>query len=83
MNEDLSNIGFIGAGTILQKGNEVKGLTTAATIWCSAGAGCLAGFGMYTALGIICAIILIINLAFGYVQHIIKKKKEKEETDSE
>jgi len=76
-------IGFIGAGTILQKGNEVKGLTTAATIWCSAGAGCLAGFGMYTPLGIICAIILIINLAFGYVQHQIKKKKEKEGNNSD
>lgn len=72
-------IGFIGAGTILQKGKEVKGLTTAATIWCSAATGCLAGFGMYTELGIVCGIILIINLVFGYIEHRIKKKKKKEE----
>ncbi|TRO64450.1 MgtC/SapB family protein [Christiangramia sabulilitoris] len=72
-------IGFIGAGTILQHGKEVKGLTTAATIWCSAGAGCLAGFGLFIELAILSGIILTINLIFGYVQHRIKKKKEKEE----
>lgn len=75
-------IGFIGAGTILQHGKEVKGLTTAATIWCSAGAGCLAGFGLFIELAIISGIILTINLIFGYVQHKIKKKEErKEDTD--
>ncbi|MCH4822177.1 MgtC/SapB family protein [Gramella lutea] len=70
-------IGFIGAGTILQKGKKVKGLTTAATIWCSAASGCLAGFGMFTELGIVSGIILIINLVFGYIEHKMKKKKKK------
>ncbi len=75
-------IGFIGAGTILEKKNKVKGLTTAATVWCSAGAGCLAGFGLYTELAIVSVIILTINLIFGYVEHkMIKKKKKKEEKD--
>ncbi len=74
-------IGFIGAGTILQHGKEVKGLTTAATIWCSAGAGCLAGFGLFKELAIICGIILTINLIFGYVQHKIEKKKEEEDSE--
>jgi len=72
-------IGFIGAGTILQKGKEVKGLTTAATIWCSAATGCLAGFGMYHELAIVSGIILIINLVFGYIEHKMKKKAKKEE----
>ncbi|MBT8318736.1 MAG: MgtC/SapB family protein [Gramella sp.] len=74
-------IGFIGAGTILQKGEKVKGLTTAATIWCSAGAGCLAGFGLYTELAIISGIILTINLVFGYIEHKMLKKKKKENED--
>lgn len=74
-------IGFIGAGTILQKGAKVKGLTTAATIWCSAGAGCLAGFGLYTELAIIAGIILTINLVFGYIEHKMIKKKKKENQD--
>ena len=76
-------IGFIGAGTILEKGRKVKGLTTAATIWCSAGTGCLAGFGMFTELAIVSAIILIINLIFGYIEHKVKKKNEEEEEEEE
>ncbi|WP_026933193.1 MgtC/SapB family protein [Christiangramia echinicola] len=72
-------IGFIGAGTILQKGRKVKGLTTAATVWCSAATGCLAGFGMYIELAIVSGIILTINLVFGYIEHRMLKKKEKEE----
>ncbi|MFV8225560.1 MgtC/SapB family protein [Christiangramia aquimixticola] len=69
-------IGFIGAGTILQKGKEVKGLTTAATIWCSAATGCLAGFGMFAELAIVSGIILIINLGFGYFEKkLIEKRK--------
>ncbi|MDR5589157.1 MgtC/SapB family protein [Christiangramia sp. SM2212] len=76
-------IGFIGAGTILEKQRKVKGLTTAATVWCSAATGCLAGFGMYTELGIVSAIILIINLVFGYIEHKMKKKAKAEENDKE
>lgn len=75
-------IGFIGAGTILEKGRKVKGLTTAATVWCSAATGCLAGFGMYTELGIVCGIVLAINLVFGYIEHKMIKKKKKEERKS-
>ena len=71
-------IGFIGAGTILEKQRKVKGLTTAATVWCSAASGCLAGFGMYTELGIVSGIILIINLVFGYIEHKMKKKAKEE-----
>jgi putative Mg2+ transporter-C (MgtC) family protein len=72
-------IGFIGAGTILQKGREVKGLTTAATIWCSAATGCLAGFGLYIELAVVIGLILLINLALGYVERkLLKRRKRKE-----
>lgn len=74
-------IGFIGAGTILQKGKTVKGLTTAATVWCSAASGCLAGFGMYIELGIISGIILIINLVFGYLEDQMPTNKEENYED--
>ena len=76
-------IGFIGAGTILEKQRKVKGLTTAATVWCSAASGCLAGFGMYTELGIVSGIILIINLVFGYIEHKMKKKAKEEENNED
>lgn len=37
----VSGIGFLGAGVILRDGTNVKGLNTAATLWCSAAVGTL------------------------------------------
>jgi putative Mg2+ transporter-C (MgtC) family protein len=42
----VSGIGFLGAGVILRHGGSVTGLNTAATLWCSAAIGTLAGYGM-------------------------------------
>ena len=41
----VTGIGFIGAGVIMKEGFDVRGLNTAATIWCSASVGTLAGMG--------------------------------------
>lgn len=41
----VSGVGFIGAGVIMRDGLSVRGLNTAATLWCSAAIGLLAGFG--------------------------------------
>ena len=43
----VSGIGFIGAGVIMKDGFDVRGLNTAATIWCSAAVGTLAGMGFF------------------------------------
>ncbi len=42
----VSGIGFLGAGVILRDGLKVRGLTTAATLWCASAVGSLAGAGM-------------------------------------
>jgi putative Mg2+ transporter-C (MgtC) family protein len=42
----VSGIGFLGAGVILKDGGSVRGLNTAATLWCSAAVGATAGSGM-------------------------------------
>jgi len=57
-------VGFIGAGVILrgQREEEVAGLTTAATIWVTAGVGLAAGAGMYLPSVIATAVILGILL---------------------
>jgi putative Mg2+ transporter-C (MgtC) family protein len=57
-------VGFIGAGVILrgQREEEVAGLTTAATIWVTAGVGLAAGAGMYLVAVIAAAVILGILL---------------------
>jgi putative Mg2+ transporter-C (MgtC) family protein len=43
----VSGIGFLGAGTILREGNNVRGLTTAASLCVSGGIGLAIGNGMY------------------------------------
>ena len=43
----VSGIGFLGAGTIIQNGTNVKGLTTAATIWLCGGVGLACGSGYF------------------------------------
>ncbi len=83
----VTGIGFLGGGVILHRGASVHGLTTAATIWCSAAVGCLAGLGMYIEAAISTAAVLIVNFAFKKLDNwfddeILKRKKEKEETSN-
>jgi putative Mg2+ transporter-C (MgtC) family protein len=41
----VSGLGFLGAGVILRDGLNVKGMNTAATLWCTGAVGTLAGAG--------------------------------------
>jgi putative Mg2+ transporter-C (MgtC) family protein len=59
----VSGIGFLGAGVILRDGIHVRGINTAATIWCSAAVGVLAGAGYLPAAAIAAALILTAHLA--------------------
>lgn len=70
----VTGIGFIGAGVILHKGKVVRGITTAATVWCSAGAGCLAALGNFDELAVLTAVIVLINVGFGPVDDYLRKK---------
>lgn len=69
----VSGIGFLGAGIIFKHGDTVKGLTTAATVWCAAAIGCLCGYGMYAEAVIGTIAVMIVNLFF---KHIRPEKKE-------
>ena len=42
----VSGIGFLGAGVILKDGTNIRGLNTAATLWCSAAVGAFCGAGL-------------------------------------
>ncbi len=57
----VSGIGFLGAGTIITKSDDILGLTTAAALWVSAGIGIAIGAGMYFA-GVITGIVVLIVL---------------------
>lgn len=60
----VTGIGFLGAGVILHHEANIHGLTTAATVWCSAALGCLAGLGLYLEAFICTLVIFIINTTF-------------------
>jgi len=55
----VTGISFLGAGVIFVRGGSIKGLTTAAGIWATAGIGMALGAGMYT-IGISCTVGMII-----------------------
>ncbi len=59
-----AGIGFLGAGTILKLGDkqEIKGLTTAASIWLAAALGVVAGLGEYD-LAVAAAVVSVFILA--------------------
>ena len=54
----VSGIGFLGAGVIFKEGLNVRGLNTAATLWCSAAVGLLAGEG-FALFGLLAAALVI------------------------
>lgn len=67
LSQVVTGIGFLGAGVILKKGDTVQGLTTAATVWCSAAAGCIAALYMVTNLILFTGTVLLVNLIFGFI----------------
>jgi len=70
----VSGIGFLGAGVIFKEGLNVRGLNTAATLWCSAAVGLLAGNG-YALYGLLAAILVIgANTALRPIVHAINRQ---------
>jgi putative Mg2+ transporter-C (MgtC) family protein len=67
----VSGIGFLGAGVILHEGPTVRGLNTAATLWCAAAVGSLCASGMrweglYAGVGVV-----VLNIGLRYAQMAI------------
>ena len=61
-------IGFLGAGMIFLKGNEARGLTTAAGIWVTAAIGMAVGFGAYMIAIYSTILAFLILSAFGRLE---------------
>lgn len=54
----ISGVGFLGVGTIIISGHQVRGLTTAASLWTCACIGLAVGIGFIDGAVIICALML-------------------------
>src|SRR5690348_10254014 len=59
----VSGVGFLGGGVILREGFNVRGMNTAATLWCSAAVGTLAGAGFLGQALVGTLAVLAIHLA--------------------
>ncbi len=57
----ITGVGFLGAGTIMKEGANVKGLTTAASVWAVACLGIAAGFGYYV-LALLGTVFIFVTL---------------------
>jgi putative Mg2+ transporter-C (MgtC) family protein len=58
----VSGVGFLGAGVIFKDGTNVRGLNTAATVWCSAAIGALCGLGALNLTLVLAAAVLFTNM---------------------
>ena len=58
----VSGVGFLGGGVILRDGMTVKGIDTAATLWCAAAVGVLSGMGFPAAAAIGAGLVVALNL---------------------
>jgi putative Mg2+ transporter-C (MgtC) family protein len=73
----VSGLGFLGGGVILREGLNVRGLNTAATIWCTGAVGSLAGAGFMLDAGFGTVAILFVNIALRPVGRWIEAKRHK------
>lgn len=64
----VTGIGFLGAGAIVRTGSLIRGLTTAACIWFSAGLGISIGFGFLTIAVAATALELVTVIGLSYVE---------------
>uniref|UniRef100_UPI004025AA75 MgtC/SapB family protein n=1 Tax=Prevotella sp. TaxID=59823 RepID=UPI004025AA75 len=73
----VSGIGFLGGGLILKDGLTVRGLNTAATIWCSAACGTLSGVGLYKEAAILVICVLLTHCLFRPLCALLEKRTAK------
>ena len=70
----VSGVGFLGAGVIFREGLNVRGLNTAATLWCSAAVGVLAGAGYAWCAAIATAFIVLVNVLLRPIVSFINRQ---------
>ncbi len=70
----VSGIGFLGAGVIFKEGLNVRGLNTAATLWCSAAVGVMAGGGALIEATMVAIAVVAVNLVLRPLVGLINRQ---------
>ena len=79
----VTGIGFLGAGVILKDGQKIRGLTTAATLWCDAAIGTLCAGGAIPEAIIGTILILFSNIILRYINKLINNLSDKKNSLTE
>lgn len=70
----VSGIGFLGAGIIFRDGFTIYGINTAATLWCAAGVGMMAGAGAWPFALLLTGCVVFVNLGLRPLVKWIKRR---------
>ena len=65
----VTGVGFLCAGLVWHTGGTVRGINTAATVWCSCAIGVLAGLGLLAWAALVAALVLAANVVLHYCEH--------------
>jgi putative Mg2+ transporter-C (MgtC) family protein len=70
----VSGIGFLGGGAILHHGGNVRGLTTAASLWAVAAVGMAAGAGLFVMAAVSAVLVIVALEVFQRLERSIKRR---------
>ena len=73
----IAGVGFLGSGVIMQRKEDIEGITTASVLWTIVGVGILCGLGQIS-LAFITTLLIFLILQFKYIKmkYINKEKKK-------
>jgi len=71
----VTGVGFIGAGTIIVAEGRVRGLTTAATVWVTAGVGITAGLGYLLLAALVAGPVTVTILLLGIAEKRLEQAR--------
>lgn len=78
----VTGIGFLGAGVIMKAGRTITGLNTAATIWCSAAIGTLAGAGLWMQATAVAFAVLLAHIGLRPLNTWLSRRSFRREEES-
>lgn len=70
-----TGVGFLGAGTIMKDGASIRGLSTAATLWCLAAIGATAGAGETIGAVWLTLLVLAVNIVLKPVARLVRRRR--------
>ncbi len=76
----MGGVGFLGAGAIMRFGIGIRGLTTAASLWCTAAVGLAAGFGLYAVAAFTALLVLVVLWVLRFLDRILPRAHERQLT---